>query len=86
VITAKQKRAIKRFVAKSDGDLLYILQLLRSEEIGMTNTRRLLDEHPMNRGLKKALKAWAAQWPTRPNRLLAKDDQTTEETNDEGKA
>jgi hypothetical protein len=65
MISAKQKRAIKRFVEKSDGELWPILQLLRSEEIGMTNTRRLLDEHPMSRGFKKALEVWGTQWPTR---------------------
>lgn len=65
MISAKQKRAIERFIAKSDGDLWLVLQSLRVKDVGMTNTRRLLDEHPMNRGLKKALKAWAAQWPMR---------------------
>jgi hypothetical protein len=69
MINAKQKHAITRFIAKSDGDLWSVLQLLRSTEIGMTNTRRLLDEHPMNSGLKKALAAWASHWPTRPPQL-----------------
>jgi hypothetical protein len=79
---ANQKRAIKRFIAKSDGNLWEVLQLLRSKEIGMTNTRRLLDAHPMNRGLKRALKAWAAEWPTRKARLEKKDKQQKGEDDD----
>jgi hypothetical protein len=69
MISAKQKRAIEWFVAKSDGELWPILQLLRSKEIGVTNTRRLLDEHPVHKEAMKALKVWAAQWPPRKIRL-----------------
>ena len=79
MISAKQKRAIERFVSRSNGELRPILQLLRSKEIGMTNTRRLLDEDPLNRGAIEALKAWAAQWPTRPKRLGEKDSRKRKE-------
>jgi hypothetical protein len=73
MISAKQKRAIRHFVEKSNGELWPILQLLRSTEIGMTNTRRLLDAHPMHEGAMKALKAWAAQWPTQQVQLRNKN-------------
>jgi hypothetical protein len=82
VITAKQKKAVECFVTKSDGNLWELLQLLRSNEIGMTNTRRLLDEHPMNEGAIKALNAWAAQWPVKPTRFGKHSTRTKGQTDD----
>jgi hypothetical protein len=68
-INPKRREAILRFVAKSNEGLCPILQLLRSEGIGMTNVRRLLDQDSMNDEAMNALKAWAAQWPMQPTRL-----------------
>ena len=67
-IRGNRKREILRSVAGMDGQLWAILRYLR-HEVELSNTRRLLDEHPMNREAVKALKLWAAQWPTRPTRL-----------------
>ena len=68
-IGTKRKQAILRLSAKSDGAVWPVLQLLRSKEIGIKNTRRLLDAHPINAEAMKALKDWAAQWPPRKTRL-----------------
>jgi hypothetical protein len=75
-VSAKRKRAINRFIEKSGGDLWPILQLLRSKEIGMTNTRRLLEERAINEGAMNALKAWAEQWPTQRMRRTKSDKNT----------
>ena len=84
--TEKQKRALQRFVERSSGELWSILQALRHRDVGLKNTRRLLKEDPMQDGAMKALKDWAAQWPTRPLRLGKKDDRATEETDEDGES
>jgi hypothetical protein len=70
-ISAKRQREILRFVASLAGDIWPTLNYLR-QEAGMANTRRLLDEHPMNKQALNALKVWAKQWPTASTRLIAK--------------
>jgi hypothetical protein len=67
-ISAGRQREILRFVASMDGDIWPILNYLR-QEVGIANTRRLLDQHAMNEQTLNALKVWAAQWPTAPTRL-----------------
>lgn len=52
-----------------EGDAWATLNYLR-QELGMTNTRRLLDPLDTNDAVLDALKTWAAKWPLAPPKKL----------------
>jgi hypothetical protein len=64
----RRRRNVLRMVAAMKGDLWPILNYLR-QEVGLKNTRRLLESVPTNQVVLQALQEWAAKWPTLPRRL-----------------
>ena len=54
-----------------DGDVWATLNYLR-QEVGMKNSRRLLDPLDTNDVVVDALKKWAAMWPVAPTKLQTK--------------
>jgi hypothetical protein len=67
-LSLRRQQEIVRMADAMEGDLWATLNYLR-EEVGMKNTRRLLDPMPTNKLVLEALETWAAQWPTAPTRL-----------------